>query len=102
MSHLSDVFESTHGAAIGKIPLNNSQFPWQFTIFAVTLQLCNQHVRRNETQFYPGFNELFLPLLGPVKHELFAVCSETDDFHRATSEREKIHLLFQWSEMPSQ
>ena len=80
--------------------LNNSEFPRQFTISSATSHFCSMCA---ETKLNPphGFNELCLPLFDPLKREFFATCAEHDDFHRATSEREQVHLLFQWSQMQS-
>ena len=80
--------------------LNNSQFPRQFTISSATSHFCSMCA---ETKLNPphGFNELCLPLFDPLKREFFAKCAEHDDFHRTTSEREQVHLLFQWSQMQS-
>ena len=43
-----------------------------------------------------GFNEIYLPTDNVMKREFFSACSHHDDFHRATSEREQVHLVFNW------
>ena len=56
-----------------------------------------------ETRLNPphGFHDIYLPADDPVKREFFAFCSEHSDFHRATSEREQVHLLAHWAKEQS-
>ena len=48
-----------------------------------------------------GFDDIQIPFLDTVKREFFVMASEHDDFHRASSEREQVHLLAHWAQMQS-